>query len=150
MSKRFSNSAQWIWDNRVNELGYLPWVLTAGNQDPSVPNPRLSDSEAKSLFLSLEELKLVFPFNTKDGTAYQVNHIKEHEWKAAIRELRKAGWRRSKKFQAAKRFAVWAMSLIVASFLGALFAEASKDFYKNQVQPRVFKTNHVEKTERKQ
>jgi hypothetical protein len=91
------------------------------------------------------DLKLVFPFNTKDGTAYQVNHIKEHEWKAAITELRKAGWRRSKKFQAAKRSAVWAMSLIVASFLGALFAETSKDFYKNQVRPRVFKTSHVEK-----
>jgi len=118
VNKRFAVFAQWIWDQRSTEKFISEWVLTAQNTDPTLPQPPLSLAEAKSLLLSLEELKLVFTLDTGQGIAYSPNHIKELEWQEAIKDIRYSIWRRSKSVNLAKRFTLGLILFIASAFKG--------------------------------
>ncbi len=142
VNERFAVFAQWIWDQRHTERFIHEWVLTDQNTtDATLPQPPLSLAEAKSLLLSLEELKLVFTRETDMGTAYSPNHVKELEWQDAIKDLRYAVWRRSKSVNLAKRFTIGLILFIASAFVGGVLGAVAKDFYSAKIAPHIQQTN---------
>jgi hypothetical protein len=140
MNKNFAPFAQWIWSNRANELALYPSVLTDWNNDPTLPQPPLSNGQAHALFMELENLKLVFPTNGPEGTAYWINQLKEREWLDAINQLRKPVWLRSPFIKQVGKVIGWCILLILSVFLGDVLHDA----YKTKIRPGIFKTDDVE------
>ena len=111
-------------------MPFFPSTLTESHlQDDKLPRPPLSQIEAEGIFKHLEDLKLVFPMEINGHTAYAINETKPHEWEAAISELRKPKWKRSKTLLAIGAFIVWILSLIISGFIGGVSRKAADDAY---------------------
>jgi hypothetical protein len=83
----------------------------------------------------------MFTFAQAEGIlSYSVNHVKEPEWRTALKDLEHPVWRRSERWQRF-RLSIWILLLLVSGFLGALLSDVSKDFYKSKIGPNLFSQN---------
>ncbi len=125
--KKLYVAAKWMWDHRGHNLWWSPPVLTASNDDPSSPN--LNQVEAESVFRLLLERKLIFPsFNpTEKRIVYLLHELKENEWKLFLKEINLFHRWFIKPllihFKNIWTAILWLVSIIIASYIGALFNE---------------------------